>query len=98
MLRIFEKSPDGGDPVSYLFHFNTSEAKHEAQSVKDVLSRLLADARSGDPNRPRPAGSTTPTQATSGTGASASATMAFASAVNSQQSSSRWFDDQQLKN
>lgn len=97
MLRIFEKSPEGGDPVSYLFHFNTSEAKKEAQSVKDVLSRLLADSRSGDPNVPRPAGSGTPAPGVSGTGGSASAAMAFTNAVNSQQSSSRWFDDQQLK-
>lgn len=98
MLRIFEKSPSGGDPVSYLFHFNTDEAKKEAQSVKDVLSRLLADARSGDPNVPRPAGSSTPTQGAPATGGSASGSMAFASSVNSQQSSSRWFDDQALKN
>lgn len=98
MLKIFEKNPAGGDPLSYLFHFNTTEAKKEAQTVKDALSRLLADARSGDPNVPRPAGSATPTQGASGAAGSASATMAFANAVNSQQSSSRWFDDQHLKN
>ncbi|KAJ3494426.1 hypothetical protein NLG97_g4089 [Lecanicillium saksenae] len=96
MLKIFEQGSNGADAVSYLFHFNTDEAKKEATSVKDVLSRLLSEARSGDPNVPKPAGSSTP-QAASGT-AGASATMAFASAVNTQQSSSRWFDDQQLKN
>ncbi|KAJ6781077.1 hypothetical protein PWT90_03058 [Aphanocladium album] len=97
MLKIFEQGSNGGDPVSYLFHFNTDEAKKEATSVKDVLSRLLSEARSGDPNVPKPTVSSTP-QGTSGTAASASATMALASAVNTQQSSSRWFDDQQLKN
>ncbi|TQV92557.1 hypothetical protein V2A60_009032 [Cordyceps javanica] len=97
MLKIFEQNTNGGDAVTYLFHFNTDEAKQEASSFKDVLSRLLSEARSGDPNVPRPAGSSTP-QGALGTGGSASATMAFANAVNTQQSSARWFDDQQLKN
>ncbi|OAR03167.1 hypothetical protein LLEC1_02246 [Akanthomyces lecanii] len=97
MLKIFEQNPSGGDAITYLFHFNTDEAKREATSFKDVLSRLLSEVRSGDPNVPRPAGSSTPRGA-SGTGGSASATMAFASAVNTQPSSTRWFDDQQLKN
>lgn len=92
MLRIFEKSPSGGDPVSYLFHFNTSEAKEEAKSLKDILSRILADSRTNDPNVPKAA-----TPSANGTG-SASATMAFASAVNSSAPSTRWFDDSQLKN
>ncbi|EGX89177.1 RNA polymerase II transcription factor [Cordyceps militaris CM01] len=97
MLKIFELSSSGGDATTYLFHFNTDEAKSEASSFKDVLSRLLSEARSGDPNVPRPAGSATP-QGNTGAGGSASATMAFSSAVNAQQSSTRWYDDQQLKN
>ncbi|KAK8148141.1 RNA polymerase II transcription factor B subunit 1 [Beauveria asiatica] len=96
MLKIFEQNPKGGDAITYLFHFNTDEAKKEATSFKDVLSRLLSEARSVDPGVPRPAGSSTP-QGASGAGGSASATMAFASSVNTQQSSARWFDDQQLK-
>ncbi|KAM3430134.1 hypothetical protein NHJ13734_007872 [Beauveria thailandica] len=96
MLKIFEQNPKGGDAITYLFHFNTDEAKKEATSFKDVLSRLLSEARSVDPSVPRPAGSSTP-QGASGAGGSASATMAFASSVNTQQSSARWFDDQQLK-
>lgn len=92
MLRIFEKSPSGGDPISYLFHFNTSEAKEEAKALKDILSRILADSRTNDPNVPKAA-----TPSANGTG-SASATMAFASAVNSSAPSTRWFDDSQLKN
>ncbi|KAM3427790.1 hypothetical protein MY4824_009213 [Beauveria thailandica] len=96
MLKIFEQNPKGGDAITYLFHFNTDEAKKEATSFKDVLSRLLSEARSVDPSVPRPAGSSTP-QGAPGAGGSASATMAFASSVNTQQSSARWFDDQQLK-
>ncbi|KAM3551345.1 hypothetical protein MY1884_007770 [Beauveria asiatica] len=96
MIKIFEQNPKGGDAITYLFHFNTDEAKKEATSFKDVLSRLLSEARSVDPSVPRPAGSSTP-QGASGAGGSASATMAFASSVNTQQSSARWFDDQQLK-
>ena len=101
MLKLFEKPPTAEEPVSYLFHFNTSEAKTEAKTLRDVLSRILADTRSNDPNVPRPSGTATPTQGATnngGGGGSASATMAFASAVNSQQGSSRWFDDQHLKN
>ncbi|PHH84226.1 hypothetical protein CDD83_2279 [Cordyceps sp. RAO-2017] len=52
MLKIFEKAQDGADPVTYLFHFNTSEARNEAKSIKDVLSRLLADLRSNDGSIP----------------------------------------------
>ncbi|KAM3538121.1 hypothetical protein ARSEF1564_008963 [Beauveria bassiana] len=96
MLKIFEQSSKGGDAITYLFHFNTDEAKKEATSFKDVLSRLLSEARSVDPSVPRPADLSTP-QGASGAGGSASATMAFASSVNTHQSSARWFDDQQLK-
>lgn len=101
MLKIFEKADNGADPATYLFHFNTAEAKAEAKAVKDVLSKILADMRSHDAGVPRPnvatptaGGASTPAAAGSG-----SAAMAFASAVNSQASSStRWFDDNQLKN
>ncbi|KAF5017679.1 hypothetical protein F66182_10373 [Fusarium sp. NRRL 66182] len=101
MLKIFEKT-DNAEPATYLFHFNTSEAKEEAKSVKDLLSSLLASSRSNDAAVPKPAGasggSSTPNPSAGGTG-SGSASMAFASAVNAQQSSSsRWFDDSQLKN
>lgn len=96
MLKIFEEGQNGGDPVAYLFHFNTSEAKTEASAIKDVLSRLLA-AKVNDAAASKAA----PTKSDSGPtsnagGSSGSATMAFASAANSQQTT-RWFDDQQLK-
>ncbi|CEI62959.1 putative RNA polymerase II transcription factor B subunit 1 [Fusarium venenatum] len=101
MLKIFEKVGDA-DPATYLFHFNTAEAKDEAKAVKDLLSTLLASSRGGDVAVPKPSGSnggsSTPNPSAAGTG-SGSASMAFASAVNSQHaSSSRWFDDSQLKN
>ncbi|OAA44348.1 RNA polymerase II transcription factor related protein [Metarhizium rileyi] len=101
MLKIFEKADKGGDPATYLFHFNTSEAKAEAKAVKDVLSTILADIRSNEAGVPRPnvgtptaAGASTPASA-----GSASAAMAFASAATSTASSStRWFDENQLRN
>ncbi|KAG8419268.1 RNA polymerase II transcription factor B subunit 1 [Metarhizium acridum] len=101
MLKIFEKADNGADPATYLFHFNTSEAKAEAKAIKDVLSKILADMRSNDAGVPRP-NVATPTAGDASTPAAAgsgSAAMAFASAVNSQASAStRWFDDNQLKN
>ncbi|RGP66437.1 transcription initiation factor tfiih subunit 1 [Fusarium longipes] len=101
MLKIFEKVGDA-EPATYLFHFNTAEAKDEAKAVKDLLSSLLASSRGGDAAVPKPAstngGSSTPNPSAATTG-SGSASMAFAGAVNSQHaSSSRWFDDSQLKN
>ncbi|KAM5348541.1 hypothetical protein ACJ41O_008365 [Fusarium nematophilum] len=101
MLKIFEKTSETADPVTYLFHFNTTEAKAEAKAVKDLLSRLLTDARGNDAGVPKPSapgtgGSSMPT-ANGGSG-SGSASMAFANAVNAQPSSLRWFDDAHLKN
>ncbi|KAH7311744.1 RNA polymerase II transcription factor-related protein [Stachybotrys elegans] len=101
MLKIFEKAVDGGEPATYLFHFNASEAREEAKAIKDLLSRLLHEIRSQDPNVPKATPGTPSAGAAStpnGNGGSGSAAMAFASAVNSQQSSTRWFDDNQLKN
>ncbi|KAG5928729.1 hypothetical protein E4U42_000093 [Claviceps africana] len=102
MLKVFEKSENGNEPATYLFHFNTSSAKEEAKAVKDVLSKILADLRSTDAGVPRPqATEATPSVAGASTpgGGGASASMAFASAVNAQSGpSERWFDDNELKN
>lgn len=88
MLKIFEKAAEGAEPVSYLFHFNSAtDPRGEANVLKDLLSRLLAEYKANDPSVPRPAGA-----AGSGSGS-----MAFASAVNSKPSSARFFDDAQLK-
>lgn len=100
MLKVFEKAVEGKDATTYLFHFNTSEARAEAKSVKDLLSRLLSDLRSNDAGVPKPAtdtpnsnGASTPAAAGSG-----SSSMAFATAVNAPPSSLKWFDDTHLKN
>ena len=100
MLKIFQKSDNGNDPLTYLFHFNTDDAKAEAKAVKDALSKILAELRNHDPSVPKlasgaasTAGPSTPVGAGSG-----SASMAFASAVNAQPSSAKWFDDAQLRN
>ncbi|KAL0940650.1 TFIIH p62 subunit domain-containing protein [Colletotrichum truncatum] len=103
MLKIFEKPPDATEQVPYLFHFTSPDARSEANAIKDLLSRLLADVRSNDPNVPKPAGTPNPhangsNGATpSGSGGSGSGSMAFASSVNSKPSNARWFDDAQLK-
>lgn len=91
MLKIFEESSTGGDPSAYLFHFNTSEAKSEAATIKDILSRILANKN----NDAATTGKSAPSKAPVAAGASES--MAFASAANATPSSKSWYDDQQLK-
>lgn len=58
MLKIFGKPPaPDGDAPTYLFHFNAPDtARPDANSVKELLSRLLADTRAHDPSVPKPAG------------------------------------------
>ncbi|KAK1968985.1 TFIIH p62 subunit domain-containing protein [Colletotrichum sublineola] len=103
MLKIFEKPPEATEQMPYLFHFTSPDARSEANAIKDLLSRLLADIRSGDPSVPKPSGSGTPnptangSNGASGGGGSGSASMTFASSVNSKPSNARWFDDAQLK-
>lgn len=101
MLKVLEKSPDGGDPVSYLFHFNTSEAKTEATAIKSLLSGLMSSLKSNDPSVPKPTQGTpggTPAPNGQADGGSGSATMAFTGAATSHPGAVRWFDDSQLKN
>ncbi|KAF3765941.1 hypothetical protein M406DRAFT_346100 [Cryphonectria parasitica EP155] len=88
MLKIFERpSTEGGDPTTYLFHFNSPEtARTEANAVKDLLSRLLADSRAGDPSVPRPADE--PTAATNGSSNPGAGSRAAAA--------TRLFDDNHL--
>ncbi|KAI1126587.1 hypothetical protein F5Y10DRAFT_211100 [Nemania abortiva] len=95
MLKIFEKGPESAEPVPYLFHFNsTTDPRAEANALKNLLSRLLADAKSNDPNLPKPSsGVVTPV----GAGSSGSAAMAFASTANSKSAVARLFDDDALK-
>ncbi|KAI0843754.1 hypothetical protein F5Y06DRAFT_10526 [Hypoxylon sp. FL0890] len=90
MLKIFDKPPGSAEPVAYLFHFNSpSDPRAEANVIRDLLSKLLAEAKNNDPNVPRPAG--TPS-AGSGSGS-----LAFANAANSKPAAARLFDDEALK-
>ena len=101
MVKIFEKNPEGGDPITYLFHFNTSEAKSEATAIKNLLSGLMKDLKDKDPSIPKATQGTpggTPAPNGPSNGGSVSGSMAFASAVNSNPGPVRWFDDNQLKN
>ncbi|KAH8158147.1 hypothetical protein CIB48_g10100 [Xylaria polymorpha] len=95
MLKIFEKSAESAEPVPYLFHFNSpSDPRAEANVIKNMLSRLLADAKSNDPTLPKPSsGVATPV----GAGGGGSAAMAFANTANSKPTAARLFDDDALK-
>ncbi|TPX13228.1 uncharacterized protein E0L32_006428 [Thyridium curvatum] len=101
MLKIFEKPPSSeGDAVAFLFHFTSpTDARAEANAVKDLLSRLLVEIRGSDPRLPKPAA--TPAAASpaaaGNVNGSGSAAMSFASAVNSRPAAARWFDDSQLR-
>ncbi|MBE3045234.1 hypothetical protein IMZ48_22315, partial [Candidatus Bathyarchaeota archaeon] len=72
MLKIFEKNPAGGAPVTYLFHFNTPDAKAEAEIIRDVLSRIIGSLQSDNPDLPKAAQPTpngpTPTPDAPGSG------------------------------
>lgn len=101
IVKILEKNPDGGDPISYMFHFHTSEAKTEATAIKGLLSGLMTSLKNNDPSIPKPTQGTpggTPAPSGQPNGGSGSGSMAFASAVNSNAGAVRWFDDSQLKN
>lgn len=56
MLKIFVKDPGtDGDPVPYLFNFNSpDDPRAEANVLKDVLSRLITEVRNADPSVPKP--------------------------------------------
>ncbi|SPO05650.1 related to RNA polymerase II transcription factor [Cephalotrichum gorgonifer] len=98
MLKIFEKRPDGGDPVTYLFHFNTPAAKAEADAMRDVLSRVIGAVQGNNPDIPKPIQPVSNGPATTPSAPGASGSMTFAATVSSQPSSARWFDDAQLRN
>ncbi|TRX92804.1 hypothetical protein FHL15_006210 [Xylaria flabelliformis] len=95
MLKIFEKSAESAEPVPYLFHFTSpSDPRAEANVIKNLLSKLLADAKSNDPNLPKPSsGVATPVGAASGS----SGSMALASTANSKPTMARLFDDDALR-
>ncbi|KKY37306.1 putative tfiih p62 subunit domain-containing protein [Diaporthe ampelina] len=86
MLKIFVKDPNtDGDPVPYLFHFNSSDdPRAEANVIKDILSRLITEVRNTDPSVPKPA-TPAPTNGTPVNAPDPKATAAFL------------FDDNHLK-
>ncbi|AEO71578.1 uncharacterized protein THITE_2124126 [Thermothielavioides terrestris NRRL 8126] len=98
ILRVIEKpkpNVEGATPQQFLFQFTSpSDARAEANAIRDLLSQLLAAARENDPNVPKPVGGAAQASAD---GAGASAAMSFASTVNAKAASAKWFDDNALK-
>lgn len=92
VLRVVEKpKAPGADPAAYPFQFtHGTEARNEADAIKDILSQIIAELRGDDPSLPKPAKA-------GPNGAGASAAMAMASAVNSKHLPFRWFEDDMLK-
>ncbi|KAH6678944.1 TFIIH p62 subunit domain-containing protein [Plectosphaerella plurivora] len=100
ILKIIEKAPGAAEPTNYMFTFTSADARPEADAIKDVLSKLLQDVRSGDSTVPKPAASTsTPELGVDGGrhAGSGPSSMAFANSVNSKPAVPGWFDDAQLK-
>lgn len=108
MLKIFEKQPGSdAEPTTYMFHFNSpNDARAEANAIKDLLSKILAEVRSNDPSLPRAASTPVATpqpkaESRAGHGhghdGGVSAAMSFANTVTAKPTAARWFDDQQLK-
>ncbi|KAH6622949.1 hypothetical protein F5144DRAFT_346757 [Chaetomium tenue] len=102
ILRVIEKpkpgAGEGAAPSQFLFQFTSpSEARAEANAVRDLLSQLLAAARENDPNVPKPAAPAAQNGADGADGAGASAAMSFANTVNAKAAPPRWFDDNVLK-
>jgi transcription initiation factor TFIIH subunit 1 len=97
ILKVIEKpkpNAEGAAPSQFLFQFTSpTEARNEANSIRDLLSQLLAAARENDPNVPKPVG--TPQTGTNGGGPSAA--MSFASTANAKPAPPKWFDDSTLK-
>ncbi|KAI1649505.1 uncharacterized protein F4817DRAFT_330573 [Daldinia loculata] len=90
MLKIFDKPSENAEPVAYLFHFNSpSDPRAEANVIRDLLSKILAEAKNNDPSVPR--------AATTSAGGSGSASMTFANTAVSKSAAARLFDDDALK-
>ncbi|KAL2133591.1 hypothetical protein VTI74DRAFT_2066 [Chaetomium olivicolor] len=99
ILRVIEKPKPSADPGAapqqFLFQFlSPTDARAEANAIRDLLSQLLAAARENDPNVPKPVGNGQPGANGSAT---SSAAMSFASTVNAKAGPAKWFDDNALK-
>ncbi|KAK4214014.1 hypothetical protein QBC37DRAFT_284732 [Rhypophila decipiens] len=95
ILKVFENPrTDDGEAIPYLFHYtSTTNARAEANAIRDLIAELLALARGDDPNIPKPLNQGT---SSNGGSAGASAAMSVASAANAKPSIARWFDDSTL--
>ncbi|KAH6847953.1 hypothetical protein B0I37DRAFT_154693 [Chaetomium sp. MPI-CAGE-AT-0009] len=101
ILRVIEKpkpgAGEGAAPSQFLFQFTSpSDARSEANAVKNLLSQLLAAARENDPSVPKPAAAAQ-NGGDGADGAGASAAMSFANTVNAKAAPPKWFDDDVLK-
>ncbi|RDA88322.1 hypothetical protein CP533_1512 [Ophiocordyceps camponoti-saundersi (nom. inval.)] len=95
MLKIFEKADKEAESATYLFHFHSPDARADAQAIKDVLSRLLADLRSNDLNLSGPSGGTAAGAPDPAGGMAVS--MPLTTTGYLPRISSKWFDNCQLK-
>jgi len=76
----------GAPPPQYMFQFtHPTDARAEANAIRDLLSQLLAAARENDPNVPKPAAAAGQSGATNGAPAAPAS------------QAPRWFDDAALK-
>ncbi|KAL2116941.1 hypothetical protein VTJ04DRAFT_9109 [Mycothermus thermophilus] len=96
VLRVIEKpkpsAGEGAAPSQFLFQFTSpTDARAEANAIRDLLSQLLTASRENDPSVPRPAA------AAADGAAGASAAMSFANTANAKAAPPKWFDDDQLK-
>ncbi|KAK4465940.1 hypothetical protein QBC42DRAFT_102607 [Cladorrhinum samala] len=88
ILKIIEKpkNPDEQEGQSFMFQFTSpTDARTEANALRDLLSQLLAEIRGGDPNVPKPLG------------AAGGPSAAGGPPPNAKPPSNRWYDDDSLK-
>ncbi|KAL1838898.1 hypothetical protein VTJ49DRAFT_2089 [Mycothermus thermophilus] len=95
VLRVIEKpkpsAGEGAAPSQFLFQFTSpTDARAEANAIRDLLSQLLTANRENDPSVPRPVAGGTD-------GAGPSAAMSFANTANAKAAPPKWFDDTLLK-
>ncbi|KAL2160320.1 hypothetical protein VTH06DRAFT_1493 [Thermothelomyces fergusii] len=100
ILKVVEKpkpgAAEGAPPPQFLFHFTSpTDARAEANSIRDLLSQLLAAARENDPSVPKPVGGGGGGAADGGPETSAAASLA--GAVNAKPAPPKWFDDEALR-
>ncbi|KAL2018630.1 hypothetical protein VTK56DRAFT_533 [Thermocarpiscus australiensis] len=98
ILKVIEKPKPNAEgaagPQQFLFQFTSpTDARAEANAIRDFLSQAIAAARENDPNVPRPVGA----GQAGANGSGASGAMSFASTANAKPAAARYFDDNALK-